>query len=170
MKQKGQIELGAVPTLVISLVVIGIVLAIGATILQSMGTASSFNPAGNTVQNISNIRTTAVIYNLTATPVLGGSVTYCNQTGGTALGSTNYTVYPSNATVVFHSNFLSGNASYCYVSYSYEMMSNAANATLLGQEGVSAFADFQSVIAIVLVAAVILGLVGLIAFAGRAAV
>ena len=45
----------------------------------------------------------------------------------------------------------------------------AYNATGQAVAGIMTFADFQSVIAIVLVAAVILGLVGLIAFAGRTA-
>ena len=167
MKQKGQVELGAVPTLVITLVVIGLVIAIGVIVLQTMGDSNSFSPPGNTIQNISGIRTVAVVYNLTAKPVIGGSVTYCNQTGGTALGSTNYTLYPSNATVVFHSNFLSGNYSYCYVSYSYDAPSAATNVTYQGVAGVATIADFQGVIAIVLVAAVILGLIGLIVFAAR---
>jgi hypothetical protein len=42
--------------------------------------------------------------------------------------------------------------------------STAVNATQSAIEGIKTFADFQSVIAIVLVAALILGLVGLIAF------
>ena len=169
-KSKGQVELGAVPTLIVTLVVIAIVLSLGAVILGTMGTSSSFNPASSTYENITNIKTSAVVYNLTAKgidgSIISGSPTSCNQTGNTALGSTNYTVYPSNATIVFSPTFVSGNASYCLVSYSYQSMSNAANATAAGESGVMSFADFQSVIAIVLVAAVILGLVGLIAFAG----
>ena len=93
MKSKGQVSLGSVPTLVITLVVIAIILGLGVVILQSFQ------------ENMG---------------ITGENTTAYNATG--------------------------------------EAIS-----------GIMTFADFQSVIAIVLVAAVILGLVGLIAFAGRAA-
>jgi len=93
MKAKGQVALGAVPTMVITLVVIAIILGLGVVILQSF----------QENMGISGENTTA--YNATGQAVAG----------------------------------------------------------------IMTFADFQSVIAIVLVAAVILGLVGLIAFAGRTA-
>lgn len=91
MKAKGQVALGSVPTMVITLVVIAIILGLGAVILES-----------------------------------------------------------------FQSNMGAANEN-----------TTAWNATGQAVQGIMTFADFQSVIAIVLVAAVILGLVGLIAFAGR---
>ena len=166
MKQKGQVELGAVPTLVITLVVIGLVIAIGVIVLQTMGDSNSFSPPGNTIQNISNIRT-LIPYNLTATPVIGGSISYWNHTG-LAMSSANYTVYARNNTVVFGTNCVFCNGSYAYASYSYDAPSAASNVTYQGVAGVATIADFQGVIAIVLVAAVILGLIGLIVFAARA--
>jgi len=83
---KGQVSLANAPALVITLVVIGIVLGLGATVLQQ-----------------------------------------------------------------FQANLTAG--------------SFGANATQFALEGINTFAGFQSVIAIVLVAALILGLVALIAFA-----
>jgi hypothetical protein len=148
------------------LVTIGLVLAVGAIVIQTMGSAPSINPDLTTVQNISNIRTVAVVYNLTATPVTGGSIGYWNVTGA-AMNSANYTVYPSNGTVVFHSGCVDCNASYAYVSYNYGQQSSAYNISAQANSGIGTFADFQSVIAIVLVATIILGLVGLIAFASR---
>ena len=167
MDKKGQVELGAVPTLVITLVIIGICIGVGAIVVQQMGTASTINPDISTSQNISGIKTSAVVYNLTAQPVTAGSITYCNQTGG-ALSSVNYTLYTNNATVVFHSNFLSGNGSYCYASYTYGQQSAAYNVTAQANAGLGTFADFQSVIAIILVAAVVVGLAVGIAMYARA--
>jgi len=90
-EKKGQVSLGAAPTLVITLVVIGIVLALGATIMDKFQTA------------------------------IGD-------------GQTNVSTFAENAT------------------------SNAL-------KGIDTFSSFQSVIAIVLVSALILGLVALISFA-----
>jgi len=161
--RKGQVTLADAPSVIIALIIIGIVLAMGAIIIETVGDQTT--TSGSAVQNITGIRTVAVVYNLTNTPVLSGSITYCNQTGGTALGSTNYTLYPGNATVVFHSNFLSGNFSYCYASYAYQQQSYSYNVTQSANEGIITFAGFQPVIAIVLVAMLILGLVALIAYA-----
>jgi len=85
-EKKGQVSLGAAPTLVITLVVIGIVLALGATILDKFKDQQTAN-------------------------------------------------------------------------------SVAANATTNALKGIDTFSSFQTVVAIVLVSALILGLVALISFA-----
>lgn len=93
MRTKGQVSLANAPALIITLVVLGIILGLGATVIQSIQ------------ENIA-----------------GPGKQFENST--------------------------------------------AWNATQQANEGIITFAGFQPVIAIVLVAALILGLVALIAFAG----
>ncbi len=180
MNKKGIINFADTPTIVIALVVIGIFLAVGALIMTEFNVTQT-ETFSSTVVNETHAGTTAPSQNITLDnsgqrqfTVNCATVVVTNATGSgfpalppgsnvTCLDSS----YTKNATAPVFTNLILINDTYgstLNITYSFTATDqntffNASQETL---QGLDTLASFQTIIAVVVAAAVILGVIFLI--------
>ncbi len=169
--KKGVISLREVPTAVMLLVTIGILLGIGALILATMQDTqknSISNTAANETHPVGNASATYLGFAVNSSGpdyFLVSIDNVINTTSGANIEAGNYS-FNANGSIDWI-----GNATWSInltdqvdISYTYSTrdLDSFYNITGSANEGLENFSDFQPIIAIVIAAAVILGLVFLI--------
>ena len=159
LKQKlKSVQLNELSTLATILVIVAITLSIGALVMTTMGDTESVSPilndgdtvtvANNTYVALTNPRAVTVtnLYNATQTFSVTNVTLLANRTGSM------FKLQYHNGTDGFASNTM-------YVNYTYREASEPFNILESGNESVGVFTDWLSIIAIVIVAVVVLGLI-----------
>ena len=170
MNKKGQFTITDLGAVAIALLVAAVVLGLGGTILDEMQDTQTDNSA-TTLNNVSWTWTD----NTTEQAFSGGRVVtssvvvWCNTS--LLVVNQNYSVSNSGVTIINTSGSTTGigvDIDLCIfnMSYNYNYGSHSYNASEQGLSGVTSLAEFIPTIAIVVVAAIVIGVV-LLMFAGR---
>lgn len=170
MKRKGVLEMSSTAIAVISLI---LVVALGATVLQNIRTteldrailASQLDDRNPITVNTNN---GAVNFDFPnrfngLNPAASGVVA-SNSTSGTVYASGNYTTTTTSFT--WTNAFANGTGVNFTYTVTYDDLGYDTNITTTGLIAVDVFADFFSIIVVVIVFAVIIGMFGMFALRG----
>jgi hypothetical protein len=171
--KKGQVSVENVPNLIVILIVVGVVIGMGALIFDRI--QDNQLETGTTINesiDVSGINTSKSLISSriksNSQVVVATNSSLSNETGvivsNTTLaliegdeGTGNYTFNDDLGQISVHSRGL--NKSRLLINYSFEQYNTGYNVTEDSKAGLQTFGDFQSVIAIILSAGVILGLI-----------
>jgi len=173
----GQYTIGALGGLAIAMVVAAIIIAIGGNVLgdvqeQLSVDTWSYNQTISATGNVSTLLTQNIrLPNL----IINTSVVVYNESGMTSSANANvtmdsacYNVEIANSTISFNepavtpdcTDMANSSASTYYVNYQITYLETSAyNATKGGLEGTNTFGDWLDTIALIIVAAVVIGIV-----------
>lgn len=153
--KKGQISLEGLAPIVLIVVIIGMTLAVGITVVTTLGRSDRLTAA--TTENLQLFNSTNT--SLANDEISCDTITVVNASTNVALTSpTNFTADCKLRRIMLNAtNNNPVNGSRFNVSYTYTVDSTATNVTSQSKTGMSSFSDFLSVIAIIVVAIVIIG-------------
>ncbi len=168
MKSKKGQALGGLPTGAIAILILIIVVAIGATALQSIRDTQLDTGTASAIESYTVDNTTAET--LTNARCIDTSVVIINATNGSqTFASGNYTVACSASASTITWDTGTGNNSAVNASYNYniDVFPEDYNITTAGLTSLGTYSDFFTVIVVIIVFAVIIGLFAIFATRGR---
>jgi len=144
----------------LALVVVAIVFAVGGEILgNTQASSTSSSVANDTVSSVYNTATyLGHLY------VISSTLIVTNATTGETFTSDNYTLNANAGTITNDDDTDSGNWNF---SYDYTTRSVTYNATEYGKEGLEEFGSWLPTLALIMVAAVIIGTIAYFYFNRR---
>jgi len=150
------VQLNEIPGIVQLLTVIGIFLAIGALVLVGVQD-TQVSTAGITNESVTPVLNTAV--SLSRNELLDGSVKLVNNSNAAPLASTDFSVNNEAGSVTVTNNSFVAGGGTVNATFTYKVQDTFFNISQDSIGGLSGFSEFQSLIGLVVAAAVILGLV-----------
>ena len=156
MEKKAQFTISSLGTVAIALLIAAVVLGLGATILSEVQDVQTDSVGTITEEVITWPGNNTYVY-LAETRVIAGSETVYNYTD-TMTSGVDYILNGSRIKFINDSGD-TWNTSYINITYNYNYGSHAYNSSIEGLSGVSTMSEFVPTVAIVAVAAVVIGLI-----------